>query len=291
MKNNEYKDDDVIVIGGSCWKPAQKNDSNDNHSSRWKAAAIFFATVLLALCAFFLCKHIYYNNQFNRSRPDSEVLSQLATEMSGKAGVTMTLEEAMGVKMKIYTLDGLKAHLADTVPDYSDSTVFLITRSSDYRIKNGEKQIIGDFIKEGVCISESLWRAGFMAIKDGNAQIGISRSKKIRKEMIENEGSMFRQIALVSAGTRCDKQFILKGKVTRCAYARDIEGNLSFIETVDPETLYGFADALIEYGFIDAIYVTGGSQPDCFYREYDGSAHGQFIDDKPHELVVWCKPE
>lgn len=289
MKNNEYKDDDVIVIGGSGWKPSQENNGNDNHSRRWKIAAIFFATVLLALCTFFIGKHIYYNNQFSRSRPDSEVLSQLATEMSGKAGVTMTLDEAMGVKMKIYTLEGLKAHFADTVPDYSDSTIFLITRSSDYRIKNGEKQIIGDFIKEGVCLSESPWRAGFMVIKDGNAQIGISRSKKIRKEMIENKGSMFRQMALVSAGTRCDKQFILKGKVMRCAYARDIEGNLYFIETVEPETLYGFADALIEYGFIDAIYVTGGSQPDLFYRQPDGTLHGQYIDDKPHELIVWTR--
>lgn len=291
MKNNEYKDDDVIVIGGSDWKPSRENDGNGNNSRRWKVAAIFSVSALLALCTFFLCRHIYYSNQFRRSRPDSEVLSMLATEMSGKAGVNMKTEEAMGVKMKIYALNGLKAHFADTVPDYSDSSIFLITRSSDYRIKNGEKQIIGDFIKDGTSLSESLWRAGFMVIKDGNAQIGISRSRKIRKEMIRNEGSMFRQMALISAGTRCDEQFILKGKVTRCAYARDMDGNLFFIETVDPETLYGFADALIEYGFIDAIYVTGGSQPDCFYREQDGSSHGNFIDDKPHELIVWSKPE
>jgi hypothetical protein len=128
-----------------------------------------------------------------------------------------------------------------------------------------------------------------MAVVDGNAQIGISRSPKIRKHIIENSGSMFRQMALVSAGTRCDEQFVLKGKVSRCAYARDIEGNLYFVETVDAETLYGFADALIEYGFADAIYITGGSQPDRFFRSEDGTVQGQYIDDKPHELVVWTK--
>ena len=128
-----------------------------------------------------------------------------------------------------------------------------------------------------------------MAIVDGNAQIGIDRSKKISKHVIENNGSMFRQLALVSAGLECKKQYILKGKVTRCAYGRDRAGNLSFIETENPETLYGFSDALIEYGFIDAIYITGGKQPDLFYRTEDGTTHGTYIDDKPHELIVWTK--
>ena len=152
---------------------------------------------------------------------------------------------------------------------------------------NDKKEIIGDFIVDGDVLEKSNWRAGFMAVVDGNAQIGVDRNNKIFNYVQENGGSMFRQMALVSAGTICDEQFILKGKVTRCAYARNRAGDMFFIETVNPETLYGFADALIEYGFTDAIYVTGGSQPDLFYRTKDGTAHGHYIDDRPHELVVW----
>jgi hypothetical protein len=100
---------------------------------------------------------------------------------------------------------------------------------------------------------------------------------------------MFRQLALVSAGTRCDKQFILKGKVSRCAYARNRSGELFFIETVNPETLYGFSDALVEYGFVDAVYITGGSQPDLFHRTAEGTPHGTYIDDKQHEFIVWTR--
>lgn len=144
---------------------------------------------------FFLGKHLYYNHQFNRSRPDSEIISQLSEPMKGKAGISLEQQETMGVKMKIYALTGLKAHFCDSVPDYTDSSVFFITRSSDYRIKDGKKQIIGDYIEDGKIISESLWRAGFMAIKEGNAQIGISRSKKIGKYIAEDQGSMFRQLA------------------------------------------------------------------------------------------------
>lgn len=290
MKDNEYKDDDVVVIGGSDWQQHDPEKKKGNDASRiWQIAAITLAAILMMLGGFFLGKHVYYHFQFNRSRPDIEILSQLSNPMQGEAGISMEEQEAMGVKMKIYALSGLKAHFADSVPDYTDSSVYFITRSSDYKIKEEKKQIIGDYIKDGKIISESLWRAGFMVIQDGNAQIGISRSKKIGKHIVENKGSMFRQLALVAAGTTCKKQYVLKGKVTRCAYGRDLKGNLYFIETVNPETLYGFADALIEYGFIDAIYITGGSQSDRFYRQSDGTSHGSYIDGKPHELVVWTK--
>ena len=164
-----------------------------------------------------------------------------------------------------------------------------MTRSSDYKIIGDKKEIIGDFIVDGKVVEKSNWRAGFMAIVDGNVQIGIDRSSKISNYVRENEGSMFRQLALVSAGISCDKQFILKGKVTRCAYARERNGNLYFVETESPETLYGFADALKEYGFTDAIYITGGKQPNLFHRTEDGIAHGHYIDDKPHELIVWTR--
>ena len=123
-----------------------------------------------------------------------------------------------------------------------------------------------------------------MAIIDGNAQIGVDRNQKIFNHVLENNGSMFRQLTLVSAGTRCDKQFILKGKVTRCAYARNRAEELFFIETVAPETLYGFADALIEYGFVDAVYITGGPQPDLFHRAADGTPQGTYITDRQRKM-------
>ena len=127
-----------------------------------------------------------------------------------------------------------------------------------------------------------------MIIENGNAQIGINRSPKIFKHALNAKGSMFRQFALVSGGVKCSKQFELKGKVTRCAYAIRNQ-SLYFIETVNPETMHGFSDALVELGFIDAIYITGGSQPNLFYRAADGTSHGEYIDDKPHDMIVWTR--
>ena len=285
-KEKEYiSDDEVVMIGGSDWKPKK----NSGQTNRWKVIAFILTGIMVILGLYYIGRHICHTKEFIQSRNAEEVIAALAQPMKGQSGVTPIAEESMGVKMKIYRLNGLKAHFADTVPDYSDSSIYLVTRSSDYKIIKDRKEIIGDFILDGTAIEKSNWRAGFMVIADGNAQIGIDRSNKIRKYIIGNEGSMFRQLALVSAGIRCDKQFILKGKVTRCAYARDRHGNLCFVETENPENLHAFADALIEHGFIDAIYITGGKQPDLFYRTSDGTAHGSYTDDKPHELIVWKK--
>lgn len=278
-------DDDVVVIGGSDWHPEEKPRSQ----KKWKWAAIAFGVILLMVAGFFVIRHLLHSREFVQSRYAVEIIEALAQPMGGEPGVSLIEDEVMGVSMKIYKIEGLKARMAFELPDLSDSTVYLVTRSSDYKLTDDRKEIIGDFIYNGDVMAESDWRAGFMAIIDGNAQIGIDRSRDIFKHVKKNGGSMFRQLALVSAGTRCDKQFILKGKVSRCAYARNRSGELFFIETVNPETLYGFSDALVEYGFVDAVYITGGSQPDLFHRTSEGTPHGTYIDDKQHEFIVWTR--
>lgn len=66
--------------------------------------------------------------------------------------------------------------------------------------------------------------------------------------------------------------FVLtNGKVERRAIGR-INDQLYFIATRHKETLWDFADALREYGFIDAIYITGGADY-VFYRTKDGVRH------------------
>ena len=294
MKNKGISDDDIIVLGGSEWKPAGNGAGpGKNASGRRSRMVLAVAATVLALCAL-LCagRLVSFKYQYPKSRPDREIIARLSlAPQDSVSGVSLDRVEIMGVKLRIYRISGLEAHFADTVPDFSDPSVYLITRSADYRIKNDRRMMIGDFIQDGEILARGNWRAGFMAIADGNAQIGVSRGGKISRYTARHGGSFFRQLALVTAGTVCDGQYILRGKVSRCAYARDIDGQMYFIETENPEGLSTFADALAEYGFTDAIYVTGGAQPHLFFRSHDGTPHGGFIDDKPHKLVVWTTRE
>jgi hypothetical protein len=113
-------------------------------------------------------------------------------------------------------------------------------------------------------------RLGYMAMADGNMVIGISHSEKVKDYVQERGGSFFRQFILVSNGM-IPSRFFLHGKVERRAIGR-IDNQLYYIATRHKETLWDFADALREYGFIDAIYITGGNDY-VFYRGKDGVRH------------------
>lgn len=294
MKNKGISDDDIIILGGSEWNPADEGRGpGKDTAGRKRRRAMTVAGAILAFCILLYTGRLAgFKYQYPKSRPDREIIADLsAAPRDTVSGISFSRAEIMGVSLRIYGISGLEAHFADSVPDFSDPSVYFITRSADYRIRNDRRVMIGDFIQDGEILARGKWRAGFMAITDGNAQIGVSRGGRVSGYVARHGGSFFRQLALVSAGTVCDGQYILRGKVSRCAYARDIDGRQYFIETENPEGLSTFADALAEYGFTDAIYVTGGAQPQLFFRSHDGTPQGRYVDDKPHKLVVWTARE
>ena len=154
--NNYISDDEVTILGGSQWKPGRK--SSKKNINKWMIVSICLAVMLAVGAIFFYVRHISHITEFVQSRSESEVIACFDTPMSGKPGVTLTIEEALGVKMKIYQLSGLKAHFADTVPQLTDSSVYFVTRSSDYKIVDNKPAIIGDFVVEGQILAASNWR-------------------------------------------------------------------------------------------------------------------------------------
>jgi hypothetical protein len=120
--------------------------------------------------------------------------------------------------------------------------------------------------------------------------IGISRFDDMCEHMVERDGSYFRQFVLVSNG-ELPQRFFLHGKVERKALARTADDRLCIIATRHPETLWDFADALREYGYVDAIYLTGGNESG-FYRAPDGTAYftekaAKYRTDKHHGVAPW----
>lgn len=79
------------------------------------------------------------------------------------------------------------------------------------------------------------------------------------------------EIVYIRADGNYSDFVLTNGKVERRAIGR-INDQLYFIATRHKETLWDFADALREYGFIDAIYITGGADY-VFYRTKDGVRH------------------
>ena len=181
--------------------------------------------------------------------------------------VVLTSDSILGVAMDFYAVHGLKANIEFEEPDTADTSVYLYCRSADHK---AEGTYLGSLVVDGDVRQSDTHRLGYMAMVGGNSVIGISRSEKVKDFVQEHGGSFFRQFILVSDGT-IPGRFFLHGKVERRAIGR-IGDQLYYIATRNKETLWDFADALREYGFIDAIYITGGADY-VYYRSKDGIRH------------------
>ena len=200
--------------------------------------------------------------------------------------VVMTSDSILGVAMDFYAINGLKASIQFEEPDTADTSVYLYCRSVDHK---ADSTYIGTLVVNGEERQSDTHRLGYMAMLGGNSVIGISRSEKVKDYVQEHGGSFFRQFILVSNGD-IPGRFFLHGKVERRAIGR-IDDQLYFIATRHKETLWDFADALREYGFIDAIYITGGADY-VFYRDKDGIRHNiGDSTDYPHKkwkgIIPW----
>ena len=181
--------------------------------------------------------------------------------------VVLTSDSILGVAMDFYAIHGLKANIEFEEPDTADTSVYLYCRSADHK---ADGTYLGSLVVDGDVRQSDTHRLGYMAMVGGNSVIGISRSEKVKVFVQEHGGSFFRQFILVSDG-KIPGRFFLHGKVERRAIGR-IGDQLYYIATRNKETLWDFADALREYGFIDAIYITGGADY-VYYRSKDGIRH------------------
>ena len=231
-------------------------------------ALIAVGCLMIAVLAGYYFWNYYYNIGISVSvTPDQNIEKLQRPATQEKPEVVMTSDSILGVAMDFYAIHGLKASIEFEEPDTADTSVYLYCRSADHK---ADKTYIGSLVADGKEYQSDTHRLGYMAMLGNNSVIGISRSEKVKDYVQEHGGSFFRQFILVSDGA-IPSRFFLHGKVERRAIGR-IDDQLYYIATRHKETLWDFADALREYGFFDAIYITGGADY-VFYRSKDGVKH------------------
>ena len=244
---------------------------------RFLAFAAVGCMIVAAIVGYYFWNY-YYNIGVSVSVSPEQNIEKLKKPVKKETPqVVMSSDSILGVAMDFYAIHGLKASIEFEEPDTADTSVFLYSRCADHTASG---DYLGSLVAEGVEKQNDRSRLGYMAMADGNMVIGISRSEKVKDYILERGGSFFRQFILVSNGT-IPSRFFLHGKVERRAIGR-IDNQLYYIATRHKETLWDFADALREYGFIDAIYITGGTDF-VFYRSKDSIRHDiGDISDYPH---------
>lgn len=294
----QFNDDDIQFLGGTSPQPTIRKGEDTTPSLAnkkkffgWQRAALAVIILLLLAILAWLGWGYYQHHRWavNFEYPVSRSSAQIITDLNktgqikGDSVHVFTADSIDGVTMRFYNLAGLKASMSREMPADSDSSVVLVTQGWDYYFDDAKQyHFLGDFVYNGKMLAQGTGKAGFVAVTTKGWQMGISQEDSVRDYIISQGTSMFRQFALVSAGQICLKQFALKGKVHRRALARK-PGDVTayYVETINKESLYDFAEALADYGFIDAVYLTGADGTEPVYRDADGILHG--------DLNVWTR--
>lgn len=294
----QFNDDDIQFLGGTSPQPTIRKGedttpslANKKKFFSWQRAALAVIILLLLAILAWLGWGYYQHHRWavNFEYPVSRSSAQIITDLNktgqikGDSVHVFTADSIDGVTMRFYNLAGLKASMSREMPADSDSSVVLVTQGWDYYFDDAKQyHFLGDFVYNGKMLAQGTGKAGFVAVTTKGWQMGISQEDSVRDYIISQGASMFRQFALVSAGQICLKQFALKGKVHRRALARKPgDATAYYVETVNKESLYDFAEALADYGFIDAVYLTGADGTEPVYRDADGILHG--------DLNVWTR--
>lgn len=255
------------------------------HRWPWVLCGVIVSSLLcIAVVAGWRYYRTYINIGISVSTTSEQNIAKLSsTAKQVKSEVVMTSDSILGVALNIYELRGLKAEVTLQEPDTTDTSVYLYSRCADYG-KNGA--YLGSLVMNGKDMQQDRSRLGYCAMANDNVVIGIARDEDVKDYVMEQGGSFFRQFILVSNGVLPGK-FHLHGKVERRGLGR-LGDKLYYIETKHPETMWDFADALREYGFVDAIYITGGK---CYsyYRDAEGKHHdiGSVHNQADKGVVPW----
>ena len=271
----EQDNTETPVISIECDEAEERPSSSPRHS-KWQVAVV---SVLLtaAMCMTVAFGYRYYRRYINIgvsvSVTSKENIGKLAEipQVHEMPEVVKSSDSILGVAINMYQLIGLKAEITFTEPTADDTDVYLYSRCCDQTSYDPEtNRYLGSLVQNGKELQSDNSRLGYCAMANDNIVIGIARDERVKDYCIEQKGSFFRQFILVSDGV-LPGRFYLHGKVERRALAR-MGKNLFYVESKGKETMWDFADALREYGFIDAIYITGGTDY-CFYRTADGTVH------------------
>ena len=136
----------------------------------------------------------------------------------------------------------------------ADTTIIYVAQAADVRADNGG--IVGAFVLKGVPRAWGLSKKGFCASIEDKVIVGVAENSPLFEEATEKEGYFFRQYPLVADGMLVENG--LKGKSIRRAIC-DRNGEIFMVETGTAESMHDFAQALVDMGVDQSVYLVGSS--------------------------------
>lgn len=158
------------------------------------------------------------------------------------------------IPLKLYIPHNAQMSLQIGAIDKNDTTIVYAAHAADVRADNGG--IVGAFVLAGEPLAWGVSKKGYCASINGNVTIGVAENSPLFEEATKQKGYFFRQYPLVSNGKLIENE--PKGKSVRRSICQQ-EGRVFMVETTTRESFHDFAQALVDLGVDNAIYLVGSS--------------------------------
>lgn len=268
----EIRDDQIRIIGGG-------DEPQANRTKLWViigiALAIVVVIVTIAITSSLkdgdtssaitvnnnqIVSEEYVKTEFEESEvapiEQEVVIKKLGMEVDSLASGFTELQDMTinDIPVRIYIPHNADMSLHIGKMDKNDESVIFTAQAADIRADNGG--IVGAFVLNGEPKAWGLSKRGYCASIDGVVTVGVADNSPLFEQATERGGHFFRQYPLVDNGTLVENE--LRGKSIRRAIC-DRYGEIFMVETGTAESFHDFAQALVDLGVDNAIYIVGGS--------------------------------
>lgn len=151
-------------------------------------------------------------------------------------------------------------------PDKETRQAVMAFQAADIRADN--REILGSFVLKGKVLARGAPKTGYCAIIEGKVIVGVAASTSLFEEATEKDGYFFRQFSLVKNGV-LEENAQIKNKTMRKALC-DRDGEIFIAVSETSESMHDFAQALVDLGVDNAIYLVGSRSAFGWYRNEAG---------------------
>lgn len=274
----DIRDDEFRVIGNS------HAGSGAGRRKRLSLTVVFL--LLASICALAIWKWP------RRVEPSDGPVFPVASHASAPFGMQTdsTLTEKVDTAINDVLLSLYIPHNSTpelTLGRPSGNDIILSARAADIRADN--ERILGAFVLKGKPLAWGLSKKGYCSIIDGAVTIGRSDNSPLFEEATEKDGYFFRQYPLVDNGVLVENE--PRGKARRRALCSRA-GQVFVAVSETDESFHDFAQALVDIGVENAIYLVGGRDAGGWWLDASGqprplspeAAYGMY---RNETFIVW----
>lgn len=286
-KTRDIRDDEIRVIG----------EEEKVRFKGWK----WFLLLLAGIAIGFVIWRILFPVRYLEQKQEKQLVApeQGVFEPSNEVVETTTVKTPLGkaeetgqgfieiadtsindIPMRLYIPHSVSMSLYVGNIDRNDQSIIFAAQAADIRADNGG--IVGAFVLEGEPKAWGLSKKGYCAIINDTVTVGVADNSPLFEEATEKGGYFFRQFPLVDKGQLVENE--LKGKAIRRALC-DRSGEIFTVETLSIESFHDFAQALVDLGVDNAIYLVGANAYG-WATDADGQRH-EFGDPNPKTSKKW----